>query len=403
MNRKGLTLKRTAITTQIIIIKKGVSEMASYKDMRNGKFKLYVELGYDAKGKRIRRTKTVAASGPRQAAKLLAAYEVEIFNSVHIDPAKLSFSEFVDRWRENYAAVKLSASTLEVYEGILKHILPYFESKYIKDISTFHVVQYFTNEQKKGNGSLEKKYNILMSIFKYAKEWKVIPENPMLEVDKPKSPKKKIQFYNKEEISILLKEIQSLEPRHQLMVKLALVGGLRRGEVLGIAYDQVDFIKNQIHIKRSLQYTKAEGLKLKGTKTEDERTVTFPETLMKELHRYYIRQLNARMEVGKLWKGFKDIQGEEIMLFVCDDFGVPYQPNAVTRFWGRFMDRTKIKRIRFQDLRHSSASLILSEGVNMKVLQKRLGHKNIKTTLNIYSHITEKDDEKASDVFKDLL
>ncbi|MGE7545024.1 tyrosine-type recombinase/integrase [Sporosarcina newyorkensis] len=377
--------------------------MASYKDMGNGKFKLYVELGYDAKGKRIRRTKTVAATGPRQAAKLLSAYEVEVYNSVHIDPAKLSFGEFVDRWRENYATTNLSASTREVYEDILKHVTPYFESKYIKDISTFHIVQYFTKEKKEGRGSLEKKYNVLMSLFKYATEWKVISENPMLEVEKPKMPKTKLEFYDKDEISQLFKEIHSLESRHQLMIKLTVVGGLRRGELLGIAYDQVDFAKNQIHIKRSLQYTKSEGLKLKGTKTEDERTVSFPESLMKELHRYYIRQLNARMEVGKLWKGFKDIHEEEVMLFVCNEYGVPFQPNAVTRFWGRFMDRTELKRIRFQDLRHSSASLILSEGVNMKVLQKRLGHRNIKTTLNIYSHITEKDDEKASDVFNDLL
>lgn len=377
--------------------------MASYTDMGNGKFKLYVELGYDALGKRIRRTATVAATGPRQAAKLLSKFEVEVQNSVHIDPQKLSFTEFVERWRMNYAIPYLSASTREVYDDILKHIIPYFEAKYLKDISTFHIVQYFTYEKENSRGSLEKKYNILMSIFKYATEWKVIQVNPMLEVDKPKKSKSKIQFYDKDEITLLLQEIKTLEPRHQLMIKLTLVGGLRRGELLGIAYDQVDFAKNQIHIKRSLQHTKAEGFKLKSTKTEDERTVTFPATLMKELHGYYIRQLNARMEDANLWEGFKDVSGNEVMLFVCNGFGAPYQPNAVTRFWGRFMDRTDLKRIRFQDLRHSSASLILSEGVNIKVLQSRLGHRNIKTTLNIYSHITEKDDEKASDVFNDLL
>lgn len=293
---------------------------------------------------------------------------MEVYNSVHINPERLTFTEFVDKWRENYMYTSLAASTVEVYEGILKYILPHLESNYIKDITTFHLIQYFSNESKAGKGSLEKKYNILMSIFKRAMEWNVIHENPMLYVDKPKKSKRKSQFYNRDEIRVLLYEIKTLKPRHQLMIKLALVGGLRRGEVLGIAFDQVDFAKNQIHIKRSLQFSKKEGLKLKGTKTEDERTVTFPESLMKELQRYYIRQLNERMDVGNLWKGFRDITGEEVMLFVSDDFGVPYQPNAVTRFWGRFMDRSGLKRIRFQDLRHSSASLILTEGVNMNVL-----------------------------------
>lgn len=377
--------------------------MASFTDQGGGKYKLFVELGYDAKGKRIRRTKTITATGPRQAGKLLSEYEVEVYNSVRIETERLSFSAFVDRWRDNYATPNLSASTLEVYDGILEHIIPYFESKHLKDVTTFHIVQYFTNEKKLGNGSLEKKYNILMSIFKHATEWKVIPENPMINVDKPKVPKKKTQFYDKDEIVLLLREIKALEPRHQLVIKLALVGGLRRGEVLGIAYDQVNFATNKIHIKRSLQYTKKEGLKLKGTKTEEERTVTIPAKLMKDLHGYYIRQLSVRIEMGNLWKGFKDIHDEDVMLFVSDENGTPYQPNAVTRFWGRFMERSKLKRIRFQDLRHSSASFILSEGVNIKVLQERLGHKSIKTTMNVYSHVTEKDDEKASAVFDDLL
>ena len=377
--------------------------MASFTDQGSGKYKLFVELGYDAKGKRIRRTKTVTASGPRQAGKMLSAYEVEVYNSVHIDHERLSFEAFVDRWKENYAFLELEPPTYEEYERTLNHITPYFESKYLKDITTFHIVQYFANEKKLGNRNLIKKYRILLSIFTYAVEWKVLEHNPMLDVEKPKTQKKKIQFYDKDEITYLFECIKELRPHHQLIIKLAVIGGLRRGEILGIAYDMVDFKNNKIHIKRSLQNSKREGLRLKGTKTENERTVTFPAALMKELHTYYIRQLSARVEMGNLWEGFKDIDGDEVMLVVSNPYGVPFLPDAVTKFWGRFMNRTKIKKIRFHDLRHSSASLILSEGVNMKILQNRLGHKDIRTTLNVYSHITEKDDEKASDVFEDLL
>src|SRR5690606_410641 len=132
---------------------------------------------------------------------------------------------------------------------------------------------------------------------------------------------------------------------------------------------------------------------------------TFPSTVMDELRIYYKKQLLQRTNNEREWEGFVDVRGREVMLFVCDATGHPYNPQAVTRFWGRFMRRNMdmIKRIRFQDLRHSSASLILSDGINMKVLQKRLGHKDIKTSLNIYSHVTNKDDQKASDVFNDLV
>ena len=122
---------------------------------------------------------------------------------------------------------------------------------------------------------------------------------------------------------------------------------------------------------------------------------------MDELRFYYKKQLND----DDTWLGFEDVRGREVTLFVCNEFGLPYSPQAVTRFWRRFMRRHKnsIKRIRFQDLRHSSASLSLSDGINMKVLQKRLGHKRANTTLNVYAHVTKQDDQKASDVFNDLI
>ncbi|GAA0444827.1 MAG: tyrosine-type recombinase/integrase [Bacillota bacterium] len=107
------------------------------------------------------------------------------------------------------------------------------------------------------------------------------------------------------------------------------------------------------------------------------------------------------MEMANLWKGFKDVNGQEVFLLFSDEYGIPHRPDTLTQFWNRFVNKheNELRRVRFHDLRHSSASLILSEGVNVKVVQKRLGHKNIQTTLNLYSHITEEDDKKASDIF----
>lgn len=381
--------------------------MASFKEVSKGKYRLYVELGYDAEGKRRRKTKTVEATGPRQARKLLQEFEMEVLDSQHLEDENPTFASFVDRWKSNYAEVELSASTLEKYNDVLKYIQPYFKGKRMKDITTFHIVQYFTKERKEKRGSLEKKYNLLQSIFKYAAKWRIIDDktNPMVGVDRPKIKKKKVDFYDKEEITILLELIKELLPYQQLIIQLAVTAGLRRGEILALADDVLDFPNNKIHIKRSLQFTKNKGLLLKETKTEDERTVTIPESLMKKLHSFYVRKLNLKMEMANTWKGFEDADEKNVMLLFSDEYGIPLRPDTVTQFWNRFMLRhkDKIKRIRFHDLRHSSASLILSEGVNMKVVQKRLGHKNIKTTMNIYSHVTEKDDEKASDVFEELL
>lgn len=378
--------------------------MASYTNLNNGKYKLYVELGYKANGKRDRRTKVVTASGPRAAARALSEFEEEVRNTVHIDNESYSFSQFVNRWRENYLRVELESSTQQTYETVLKAILPFFERKLLKNIKTIDIVEYFTLEKEDGRGSLEKKYNILQSIFKCAIKWKVLFVNPMEGVVKPKVGKPNVNFYDIEELKLLMKLIKSLEARNELMVEATLYGGLRRGEVLGIADDVINWNKNQIIISRSLQHSQKEGLRLKSTKTDNIRVVTYPRDFIVRLHIFYQRKLRLIEELGPLWQGFTDVKGKKVTLLFGNELGYPLYPNSVTQLWGKFMKKHSdvIKRVRFQDLRHSSASLLLSEGVNMKVVQKRLGHKNIKTTMNIYSHITEKDDEKASDIFQKL-
>ncbi|WP_440898068.1 site-specific integrase [Amphibacillus sp. Q70] len=194
----------------------------------------------------------------------------------------------------------------------------------------------------------------------------------------------------------------------QLMVLLALTGGLRRGEIAGIASDVCNFDNNSILIKRSLQYSKANGLRLKGTKTEDTRTVILSQKLMQRLQNLYTIKVAFRNSMGNLWEGFKDVNGKEVLLLFSNEYGKPYRPDSITQFWDRFTTRNKdeLRKIRFHDLRHSSATYILSEGtkegLNMKTVQKRLGHKNIKTTLNLYSHVTDQDDEATGKLFDDL-
>ncbi|AYC28688.1 tyrosine-type recombinase/integrase [Paenisporosarcina cavernae] len=376
--------------------------MASYKEVSPGKYKLYVELGYDAKGKRIRKTKTVEA-GAREVKKLLSAFEQEVYNSQHLEVEKMSFLAFAEIWKTSFAKRNWASTTYEKNMFILNQISPYLESMYIQNIKTLHLVQYFKDESDRGGKSLVKKYEVLKSVFKKAVEWNVLKTNPMDGIEKPKPKVKKREFYNKKEIQNHLRILDQLNTYQKLIIKAALIGALRREEILGIATDVVDYANNQILIKRALVYTKEHGLELKKTKNGEERTVTFPEDFMQELKEFYIKKLNERMAMGNLWNGFKGPEGDDLFMIFSNEYGVPFRPDSVTQFWGRIVKKYGLKKISFHDLRHSSASLLLSEGVNMKVIQNRLGHKNIKTTMNIYAHATLEDDEKASNVFKNLL
>jgi integrase len=377
--------------------------MGYVQRLAKGKYKLTVSQGFDASGNRIRRYKTVYADGKREAEQLLKEFEKELEAEAREKGESIRFVTFFNLWMRNYAKVKLEPSTLEIYGIVAKPILNYFRNYQLHAITTLDVEQFLNEEKTNKRGSLEKKYNVMKSIFKHAVKWRYLEHNPMEGIKKPKNPQKEIKFYDRDEIKEVLQAVKEMDNQQQLKVKLAVVGGLRRGEVLGIADDAVVWETNQIKVFRSVQYSQSEGLRLKRTKTGDSRIVTFPSWLMLELRVHYLDLLQHRAEIGPLWTGWEDTEGRQVTLLFADDYGRPLRPDSITKFWGRFMKRhPQLKRIRFQDLRHTSASLILSEGVNIKVLQKRLGHKRATTTLNVYTHITERDDRKASDIFDDF-
>lgn len=379
--------------------------MASFVELvPNKKYKLFVELESNPDGSRNRRTKVVQANGKREARRLLSKFEQEIMENSHLSIDNPFMPAFIDRWHTNYAKTELNAATLESYENSLIRIKGYFKKKKIKAIRPLHIIEFYTSERNAGRGSLETKHKVLQSLFKHAVLWKYIEKdnNPMDDVTKPKTENRQHKdFYNKNELKMLFNLLAKQPVHQQLIIKCALYGGLRRGEVLGLADDSIDFVNNSLTVRRSIQCTKSKGLVLKETKGKDARIVILPKKFMDELHDFYRKRTQLKHDMGDLWIGFKDQNKKDVFLLFGDEFGNPYRPDSVSQFWGRFMNRNKekIKRIRFHDLRHSSASLILSEGVNMKIVQKRLGHKDIRTTLNMYSHITTEDEQKASDVF----
>lgn len=382
--------------------------MSSFEELiPRKKYRLYVELGNDIRGNRIRKTRTVEANGPRKADELLKQFENEIRASLHLEDENATFSTFATRWLKHFAEPNLNVSTIEKYERSLRLLNDYFGKRKIRDIQTFHIVQFFNDEITAGRGSLDAKYKTLKSIFKYAVKWKVISKesNPMSEVGKPKEKRmrtEKEQFFTAAEIPTLLESINALEVHQRIICKLAIFGGLRRGEILGITTNSINWKTNQIHISHSLQVTKKEGIKLKNTKTDEERTITIPAALMEELRLYNNHQKNIQEEMGNLYSPFKKENDQVVELLFVDPTGKPYRPDSITQFWVRFIKRSGLRQVNFHGLRHSSASYLLSQGVNIKLIQKRLGHKDIKTTLNMYSHVTLEDDSAATEAFDKL-
>ncbi|HAB8498963.1 TPA_asm: tyrosine-type recombinase/integrase [Listeria monocytogenes] len=381
------------------------NNIASYVSLGNNKYELRVSKGYDARGKQIRKTKNVTVKTVKALKLELSNFEAYVYSSDYTEIKDMRFIDFVEKWRINYAKRELKGNTIDKYNLFLENwIIPYFERKKISKITTMQLLDYFHEVQKKGVGpsALEGHHRVIRSLFKYATLWGITETDVSLSVKKPtyKVPEKNI--YNRREIEVLIDRIKILQKYQQLMIKLALYCGLRRGEVIGLTTKDMNYNKNTINVYRAVIKSASEGIKLDETKNKRKRIVPAPAGLMEEIKELAKEKQKNKDKLGLLWKGTKDLDGKTVILIFSHDDGTPFTPASVTRMFNRFLEKEEnndLTKISFHDLRHSAASFLLEQGINVKVIQNILGHSDIKVTLNTYAHITEDGYSEAAKTF----
>ncbi|HAB6483647.1 TPA_asm: site-specific integrase [Listeria monocytogenes] len=379
--------------------------MASYVNLGNNKYELRVSKGYDARGKQIRKTKNVTVKTVKALKLELSNFEAYVYSSDYTEIKDMRFIDFVEKWRLNYAKRELKGNTIDKYNLFLENwIIPYFERKKISKITTMQLLDYFHEVQKKGVGpsALEGHHRVIRSLFKYATLWGITETDVSLSVKKPtyKVPEKNI--YNRREIEVLIDRIKILQKYQQVMIKLALYCGLRRGEVIGLTTKDMNYNKNTINVYRAVIKSASEGIKLDETKNKRKRIVPAPAGLMQEIKELAKEKQKNKDKLGLLWKGTKELDGKTVVLIFSHDDGTPFTPASVTRMFNRFLEKEEnndLTKISFHDLRHSAASFLLEQGINVKVIQNILGHSDIKVTLNTYAHITEDGYSEAAKTF----
>ncbi|MBP2113446.1 site-specific integrase [Paenibacillus silagei] len=194
----------------------------------------------------------------------LVKFRIEIEAGEYIAPEKMHFSAFVEEWEKKYAVKHLEVTTLNTYKRCLKkRILPVFGSQRLDQIKPIHILNYLdTLEQdgsrmdgKQGNlssGSVFMMYRILKNIFSRAVEWRIIKSNPVAQITRPKVQYKESRVYSEDQVHQLFEVLQK-EPYHwRVMITLALTTGLRRGELLGLEWKNVDLNTGVIHVQQSI-------------------------------------------------------------------------------------------------------------------------------------------------------
>lgn len=383
--------------------------MASIEKRGKNSFRLVVEAGYDARGKRIKRSKSIKANGIREAEKELVKFQTEVETGEYIAPEKMTFSSFLEEWREKYGNKHLELKTMETYNHMLKnHIVPYFDMRRISDVKPIQILNFLDDlshdgarkDSKPGglsSTSIRFIHRILKDIFERAVEWRIINNNPVAAVKRPKVKEREVEVYNEQEAELLFKMLEK-EPIHwRILITLALTTGLRRGELLALEWKNVDLDQCTIDVVQSLSYSQGKTI-IKEPKTKNsKRKVSIPDSLLPELKEYYLFAEEYRKNLGSGWGA-----GEKSFVFFSE-FGKPFFHTAPGKWFSRFTERTGIRRIRFHDLRHTSATLLINQGVHAKLIASRLGHADIRTTMNIYGHALRTADQASANTFNNLL
>ncbi|MNC26213.1 Transposase [compost metagenome] len=341
-------------------------------------------------------------------------FREEVQAGEYIAPQRMTIADFVEEWRTKYAAKQLEHKTLTAYESHLKtRILPTFGHMKLEDVKPLHIVDFLESlsqdggrgDKKSGglaSGTVQINHRVLKNIFSRAVEWKIIKSNPVTAVQKPKVTNKEIIPYDEQEVQQLLQAIEK-EPFHwRMLITLALTTGMRRGELLGLEWKHVDWRTGTIDVSQTLVQALKGEIIVKEPKTKkSRRKVTLPASVLEELRDYYAYRVKERDKLGDAWNG-RDQEGREWHFMFCHPDGSPFHHERPYLWFRQFIKKNNMRYIRFHDLRHTSATLLINQGVHAKIISERLGHGNITTTMNIYGHALQSADQAAADKLDSL-
>lgn len=355
------------------------------KTRKGQSWQLTVEMPRDPiTGERKRKYKTVTGT-KKEADQALRRFITELERGEYIEDNNITVSDWLQKWLEVYIVPTVSPTTLVGYKGMIRrYIDPLIGHLQVQEMNAL-AVQIWVNKLKVSPssgepltaGTIKHTYHVLRGAMDKAVQAGLIHRSPCAGIQLPKGEKKKPVIYDETQIQQLLDFARGTEM--ELIIDLELCMGMRRGELLGLQWQDVNWEKNQIHIIRSRVAVDGKSV-VKQPKTESgTRTLDVPEILMKKLKAYKVKCMEQKIRVGRRLL-------EEDFIIVHPD-GKPIYPEYVSQMFTKLQKRANLPKCRFHDLRHLCASIMVKQGVEVKVAQERLGHKDITTTMNIYAHV----------------
>lgn len=339
----------------------------------NGTWTCTIDVGRNADGKRLRRT--VTGKTKRSVTEKLTELQTEKSNGTLVVNNQTTVGEFLDWWLDDVAAQTVRAKTLAWYRQVVAtHIKPTLGTIRLQKLAKAHI-QSRMAEMTRDNASPRMKrivFAVIHCALVQAVKHDAVKINVAAALERPKVPKHEIKPMNGDQVAAFLLAAES--DRLSAMYVVALSTGMRQGEMFGLEWNDIDLKAGTLMVRRTLVEMDGEFSTNEPKTDKGRRLIELPQMAVESLWEHKARQLAEGLASSQLV--FTDTDGKPLR-----------RSNVTRRSFHPILKAAGLQDVRFHDLRHSSATLLLSAGIHPKIVQERLGHSEIGMTLNTYSHV----------------
>jgi integrase len=354
----------------------------------------------DASGKRKQRWHSFKGT-KREAKARLAELITEREQGAYVEPSRMTVARYFEEWLRDWAPAKCQPKALERYAQLAKHVIVAIGDKPMQQVRGGDLNRLYRDLQDPGrkpkplSPRTVKHVDILVrTVFRHAVRQTDIKVDPCKQIDAPSAPHEEAAVLRPEEIPILLNGV-----RDTILSPIAIVAlgtGMRRGELCALRWQDVDLDAGTLKVERSLEETRKGGLRFKPPKSaRGRRTISLSPSVVETLRAHWKAQQEQRLALG---------QGRapaDHLVFATYE-GKPRSPDGLSKRFSKVMTAGGLPHVSLHTLRHTHASLLIQQGVDILTISRRLGHSSAAITLNVYGHIiTSKD--RAADILEGVL
>jgi integrase len=366
---------------------------------RSWRLKYDVEAEIPGQARRTRYV-TLRAGNRRNAQRAAAKIMAAVATGEHVDPARDTVANFVERWLKDWADSNISNKTFTHYSGLLRrHLCSRFGTLPLQKLTAAHLQRAYA-EMAKGGLSDRTRLNlhrVVHTMLKHATPWDVVARNVATLLDSPKVKQRKIEVLDSAQVQRVLETLRgrasdpSAVPLYPI-VALAISTGLRRGELLALRWQDVALDASVLKVEGAVEETTRGGRLIKAPKTRHgRRQVTLPAATVTVLREHWRTQQEQRLFFGL---GKAPPNAFVFANLAAAEGDIP-SPHALTQAWRKAMRKLGIKAT-FHSLRHTHASTLIAGGMDVLSISRRLGHGSAVITLSTYAHLLKPDDRAAA-------